>query len=183
MKKMSVIAVRLFLSLTLLTGVIYPVTVWVFAQTFFHEKANGQLMHMEGRAVGSGLIAQKFTQAKYFWPRPSAVDVNAGVSGGSNSSAISSSLKTRMAVEQRRYGKSPAPLDLLTASASGLDPHISPRAALYQVARVAAARAYSAEKSQEVIALIQAQTESRQMGFLGEPRVNVLKLNLALDRL
>jgi K+-transporting ATPase ATPase C chain len=176
-------ALRLFFILTLLTGVVYPLLVLGFAQTFFRDKANGSLMTEGGQSVGSKWIAQKFVEPKYIWPRPSAVDYNALASGGSNLSMVSAQLKKQMQTEQAKFGLEPAPLELLQASASGLDPEISPAAALFQVERVAKARGFSAPKSEEIIALIRSQTENRQIGFLGEPRVNVLELNRMIDGL
>lgn len=181
-------AVMLLLLLTLLTGVIYPLVVTAFAHTFYADKANGSLIYdAKGQAVGSTLIGQSFTQAKYFWGRASATSpypYNAGASSGSNLgptnpvlvTAVNERVKTLQAAEPAN--KAAVPVDLVTASASGLDPHISVAAADYQIKRVAKARNMNENKLRE---LVTAQTESRQWFILGEPRINVLQLNLVLD--
>jgi len=173
--------------LTLLTGVAYPLMVTGLAQVIFPYQANGSLIVKDGRVVGSALIGQVFDDPKYFWGRPSATSPygdNAGSSSGSNLSptnpALISAVQGR--VDALRAAdpdnKTPVPVDLVTASGSGLDPHISPAAALYQISRVARARELAPEA---VRTLVDQHTEGRQLGFLGEPRVNVLTLNLALD--
>lgn len=182
-------AVMLLLLLTLLTGVIYPLVVTAFAQLFYADKANGSLIYdSKGQAVGSVLIGQSFTQAKYFWGRASATTpypYNAGASSGSNlgptnpalMDAVNARVKTLQAAEPSN--KAAVPVDLVTASASGLDPHISLAAADYQIKRVAKARNMDENKLRE---LVNAQTETRQWFIFGEPRINVLQLNLALDQ-
>jgi potassium-transporting ATPase KdpC subunit len=182
-------AVMLLLLLTLLTGVIYPLVVTAFAQLFFSDKANGSLIYdAKGQAVGSALIGQSFTQAKYFWGRASATSpypYNAGASSGSNLGPTNPALVT--AVNERvttlqaadPANKAAVPVDLVTASGSGLDPHISLAAADYQIKRVAKARNMDEAKLRE---LINAQIETRQWFVFGEPRINVLQLNLALDQ-
>ena len=173
--------------MTALTGGLYPAVVTGIAQLVFPSQANGSLIEQNGKAVGSSLIGQPFSDPKHFWSRPSATSPypnNASSSSGSNQGPLNPALKE--AVEGRIKAlreadpdnKTPVPVDLVTASASGLDPHISPAAAEYQVARVAKARGLDVTK---VGALVAENTEGRQLGFLGEPRVNVLKLNLALD--
>ncbi len=175
--------------LTVLTGLVYPVVVTGIAQLLFPSQANGSLIMKDGKPVGSALIGQPFDDLKYFWGRPSATSPfpnNAGASGGSNQGPTNPALKK--AVQDRidalrtadPDSKSPIPVDLVTTSGSGLDPHISPAAALYQVHRVAKARGKDEAALRQ---LVEQYTEGRQFGFLGEPGVNVLKLNLALDSL
>jgi potassium-transporting ATPase KdpC subunit len=181
-------ALILLVVLTVLTGVIYPAIVTAIAQLVFPHQANGSLIVKDGKVVGSALIGQPFDDPKYFWGRPSATSpfpYNAGSSSGSNLSptnpALVKSVQERVdALRAADPGNTaPVPVDLVTASGSGLDPHISPAAALYQVSRVARARKLQPDA---VRALVDRYTEGRQWGFLGEPRVNVLALNLALDR-
>jgi K+-transporting ATPase ATPase C chain len=180
-------ALVLFLVLTLLTGVAYPLVVTGVAQSLFPEQARGSLILQGGKAVGSALIGQNFGEARNFWGRPSAtapMSYNASNSGGSNQGPLNPALTE--AVRNRIAGlraadpgnTAPVPVDLVTASASGLDPHISPAAARYQVARVARARGMAMDK---VHALVDQHTEKPLFGLLGESRVNVLKLNLALQ--
>lgn len=182
-------AVMLLIVMTLLTGVIYPLVVTGIAQVVFPTQANGSLIHEGDKLVGSTLIGQPFDDAKYFWSRPSATGpypYNAGASSGSNLGAnepnLISAVKDRIETLKKAdpTNNKPVPVDLVTASASGLDPDISPAAAEFQVARVAKARGLS---EQQVRALIEQYTEARQLGLLGEPRVNVLRLNRALDGL
>ena len=174
--------------LSVVTGVAYPVLVTAVAQLIFPRQANGSLIERNGKTVGSTLIGQTFDDPKYFWGRPSATSpfgYNAGASSGSNLSPTNPDLVK--AVQQRvdvlraadPGNTGPVPVDLVTASGSGLDPHISPAAALYQVSRVARARKLDERVVRE---LIERHIEGRQLGVLGEPRVNVLALNLALDR-
>jgi K+-transporting ATPase ATPase C chain len=180
-------AVVLLALLTLLTGFVYPLAVTGLAQAVFPVQANGSLMQLQGRIVGSALIGQPFADPRYFWGRPSATapfPYNAGASSGSNlgpsNPALMDAVRTRIAaLRAADPGNTQAvPGDLVTASASGLDPHISVAAALYQAPRVARARGLDAAVVRQLVAQ---HTEGRQLGFLGEPRVNVLKLNLALD--
>lgn len=186
-------AAALLLALTLVTGVVYPAIVTAVAQVAFPSQANGSfLTTADGRVIGSSLIGQCFDQDKYFWGRPSAAgatDQNpCGYDGmssaGSNLGPTSQALIDRIAADVARLraanGGGPVPVDLVTTSASGLDPHISPAAAEYQVARVAAARGVSVD---EVRAAVSRHTEQPMLGFLGQPRVNVLLLNLDLDGL
>jgi K+-transporting ATPase ATPase C chain len=172
---------------TLMTGVIYPLVVTGVAQLFFRARANGSLIEQDGRVIGSELIGQPFDDPAYFWGRLSATGpfpYNAAASSGSNLGPLNEELlaAVQVRVDALRAAdpgnRAPIPVDLVTASASGLDPHISPAAAYYQVSRVAAARDLSAER---VRRLVEEHVEDRQLGFLGEPVVNVLQLNLALD--
>lgn len=183
-------AIVLFALLTLLTGVIYPVAVTALAQLLFPRQANGSLIgNDQGKALGSELIGQPFSGPQYFWGRPSATapyPYNAGASSGSNlgptNPALTEAVKGRIqALHEADPGNAlPVPVDLVTASASGLDPHISVAAANYQIGRVAAARRMEREQLQS---LVNEHSEGRQWLVLGEPRVNVLMLNLALDRI
>lgn len=173
---------------TVLTGVVYPLTVTAAAR-LFPEERSGSLVQKNGQVLGSKLIGQPFSYVGYFWSRPSAtspVPYNAGASSGSNlgpsNPALADAVKQRVAAlrDADPGNEAPVPIDLVTASASGLDPHISPAAALYQVRRVAKARGLDVAK---VKALVERHIEGRQLGLLGEPRVDVLLLNQALDEL
>jgi K+-transporting ATPase ATPase C chain len=177
-----------FLVLTLITGIVYPLIVTAFAQ-LFPNKAAGSVIEVNGKAVGSELIGQPFSDPKYFWSRPSATSpqpYNGASSSGSNlgptNKALAEAVADRIkALREADPGnKAPVPADLVTASASGLYPHISPQAAQYQISRVAKARGMDEGK---VRSLVEQYTEPRTLGVLGEPRVNVLRLNLALDAL
>jgi len=180
-------AVVLLALFTLLTGLVYPLAVTGLAQAVFPVQANGSLIRPQGQIVGSALIGQPFADPRYFWGRPSATapfPYNAAASSGSNfgpsNPALMDAVRARIAaLRAADPGNTQAiPGDLATASASGLDPHISVAAALYQAPRVARARGLT---SAAVAQLVAQHVEGRQFGFLGEPRVNVLKLNLALD--
>ncbi|AOY01930.1 potassium-transporting ATPase subunit KdpC [Jeongeupia sp. USM3] len=180
-------ALTIFALLTALTGVLYPAAVTGIAQGLFPNQANGSVIVSDGRAVGSGLIGQNFTEPKYFWGRPSAtgpMPYNGGASSGSNlgptNPALADAVKARVAALKAADpdNKAPVPVDLVTASASGLDPEISVDAAAYQIGRVARARGLSLP---QVEVLVAAHTQGKQWGVFGEARVNVLKLNLALD--
>lgn len=174
--------------LTLITGVAYPLLVTGVAKAAFPEQANGSLIVKDGKVVGSRLIGQPFEDSRHFWGRLSATSpagYNAAASTGSNLGPTNPELtkKAKERIDALRAADpgndAPVPVDLVTSSGSGLDPHISPAAAAYQVRRVARVRGLSEER---VRALVSASTEQRDLGFLGEPRVNVLLLNLALDR-
>lgn len=182
-------AVVLFLLLTAITGLAYPFAVTGIAQLMFSRQANGSLILRDGKPIGSALIGQQFTDPKYFWGRPSATTpqpYNGTASGGSNlgpgNPALTNAVKQRIAALRAADpgNDAPVPVDLVTASGSGLDPEISPAAALYQMNRVARSRGLPPV---EVKTLVDRYTQGRQFGVLGEPRVNVLELNLALDKL
>ncbi len=182
-------AVTLFVLLTAVTGIVYPLAVTGVAKVAFSDAADGSLIVKDGKVVGSSLIGQNFTDPKHFWGRPSAtgpMPYNASASSGSNQGPLNPALvdAVKGRIEALKAAdpdnKLPIPADLVNASASGLDPHISPEAAAYQVARVAAQRHLLPA---DVKALVSQHIESRQWGVFGEPRVNVLQLNIALDSL
>ena len=183
--KNSVLFVAVF---TVLVGLIYPAVVTLFGQVLFPKQASGSLIVVNGKTMGSELIGQPFDDVKYFWGRPSATSpqaYNAASSGGSNlgptNQAQLDAVKGRVDALKKAHPDqtdSPIPMDLVTASGSGLDPHISPAAAEYQVTRVAKARGMDVQKVKELVAQ---NTQGRWLGFIGDPTVNVLKLNLALD--
>jgi K+-transporting ATPase ATPase C chain len=180
-------ALVLLVALTLITGLLYPLVVTGIAQVLFPRQANGSLIHIDGQPVGSSLIGQPFDSPKYFWGRPSATSpfpYNAAASSGSNlgptNDALIKAVQARIDALKTADPDNPLPLpvDLVTASGSGLDPHISPAAAEYQVRRIARVRGLDETVVRRLVAQ---HTEGRQLGVLGEPRVNVLTLNLALD--
>lgn len=176
--KTTIVALRLFIVMTVLTGILYPLFITGVARFVWPAKAGGSLMVKNGEVIGSSLIAQKFESDKYFWPRPSAAGYNASASSGSNKGPTNADLK-----RAHDEGSSKGLTDeMIFASASGLDPHISPQAALAQIDRIVAARNLLPAKD-KFIQLVKENIEERDLGFLGEPRVNVLKLNLALDEL
>lgn len=182
-------AIVIFVLLAILTGVVYPVAVTLLAQGIFPYQANGSIVMKDGALIGSELIGQSFEDPRYFWGRPSATEqtpYNAASSGGSNMGPTNPDYldEVRRRVEAIRKAHpeqtGPVPVELVTASGSGLDPHISPAAAEYQATRVAKVRGLPADAIRRLIA---EQTKGRTLGILGEPRVNVLRLNLALDDL
>ncbi len=181
-------AIALFLVMTLITGIVYPLVVTGIAQVAFPDQAAGSLLIKDGKPIGSRIIGQSFSDPKYFWSRPSATapqPYNGLASSGSNqgplNSALTDAVKSRMdALRAADPGnQAPVPVDLVTASASGLDPDISLAAAYYQASRVARTRGL---KPELVKSLIASHAQGKFLGFLGEPRVNVLELNLALDQ-
>ena len=182
------IGLTLFFLFTLLTGVVYPLVVTLIAQVAFPHRANGSVVERNDQPIGSELIGQQFDDPRYFWGRPSAtekVPYNAASSGGSNLGPTNPDLLKTMKerVESIRQAHpdqtGPVPADLVTASASGLDPQISPAAAEYQIARVAKARGMAEDVMRQLVA---SNTQGKTLALLGEPRVNVLRLNLALDQ-
>lgn len=186
MKRNLRTAVLMTIATTILLGIVYPLLVTGIAQVLFPEKANGQLIHRNGAVVGSRIIGQTFSSAGYFHSRPSAAGhgYDAGNSGGSNLGPTNAKLIERVkgdvAPAEAENPGTPVPVDMVTASGSGLDPEISPAAAEFQIPRVARGRNLSPEAVRQ---LMRQHTQGRTFGFLGEPRVNVLELNLALDAL
>ena len=184
MIKQLVPALRMMIVLTVMTGFIYPAIVTGLCQTLFRPRADGSLIVKNGQVVGSELLAQSFTRPEYFHPRPSAANYDATASTGSNLGPTSQKLIDRIRTDEAQFRKDnpsytgPIPADAITASGSGLDPDISPANAAAQVPRVAAARHMSQQAVQKLVA---ENTQGRSWGFLGEPRVNVLKLNVALE--
>jgi len=186
MKKNLLTAFLMTIATTILLGIIYPLVITGLAQIFFRDKANGQIITRNGEAIGSRIIAQPFTSAKYFHPRPSAAGngYDAANSGGTNFAPTNQKLIDRVRADaatlRQENPTQPVPVDLVTTSASGLDPEISPAAAEFQVPRIARERGLPESTVRD---LIQKHTAQRDLGLLGEPRVNVLELNLALDEL
>lgn len=185
MKKNLITAVLITIVTTILLGIIYPLIVTALAQVLFHDKANGQLIRMDGELIGSRIIGQAFTSDRYFHSRPSAAGngYDAANSSGSNLGPTNQKLIDRMnasvASTQAENHSTPIPVDLVTTSASGLDPDITPAAALFQVPRISRVRHMNEE---DVRDLVNSHVQRRQFGILGEPRINVLELNLALDQ-
>jgi K+-transporting ATPase ATPase C chain len=183
--KNLVAAVLMTIVTTLILGVIYPLAITAIAQVAFPTQANGQLIERDGKVVGSRIIGQGFSSPGYFRSRPSAAGTgyDAANSAGSNlgptNKKLIDAVRANVEAAQKENPNVPVPIDLVTTSASGFDPHLSPAAADFQVPRVARERGTS---EANIRSLVDAHTEGRQLGFLGEPRVNVLELNLALDR-
>jgi K+-transporting ATPase ATPase C chain len=178
-------AILITFILTIITGILYPLAITGIAQTIFHKQANGSLIERDGKVLGSEIIGQNFTKPEYFHPRPSQNSYDAANSGGSNLGPTNPALADRLKKDAESFRRDnpdysgPIPADAITASGSGLDPEISPANALAQAARVAKARGASTDAMQSMVAV---NTQQRNLGVLGEPRVNVLKLNMALDQ-
>lgn len=174
-------SLRCLVAFVILTGVLYPLLINSIGQFFWPEKSQGTLIYSEGKVIGSELIAQKFTSDRYFHSRPSAADFATIPSGASNLAPTSKALKETVQERVKIYGEH-APLDLLTASGSGLDPHLSPDAVLSQLDRVARSRGITDRKLEELKNLVNSSIEEPTFGFMGKRRINVLKLNIELDR-
>ncbi len=190
MKKHLWDSIKMLLVMTVFTGIIYPLAMTGIAQIVFPNQANGSMIRIKGKLVGSRLIGQNFTSDKYFWPRPSAIGYNPLPSGGSNYGPTSDALKELVEMRRKEFirlnglpSNTQVPPDMLYASGSGLDPDISPAAAELQIDRVARARHFDEKGKKDLEGLVRSQIHGPQLGFLGEPRVNVLMLNLALDSL
>lgn len=188
--KTIIISLKIFLFFTVLTGILYPLLVTGLAQVIFPKKANGSLIVKNNIVVGSELIGQQFDSAIYFSSRPSAISCNPLPSGGSNYGLTNTKLKELVADRRKEFiannrldSLTPIPSEMLFASASGLDPHISQKAALLQVDRVAESRNFDAKKKQQLLQCIRELTESPQFQILGEERVNILLLNLEVDKI
>lgn len=187
MKNELIKSLRMLAVLTVLTGIVYPLTMTGLSNLLFTNHATGSMLIVNGQRIGSELVGQSFSRPGYFWPRPSATDYNPLPSGGSNLGPTSQALREQVEARRARFADTGSPEDipaeLLFASGSGLDPHISPAAARYQLNRVIRARGFSDLDRARLEELIARYTEARSFGFIGEPRVNVLMLNLALDSL
>jgi potassium-transporting ATPase KdpC subunit len=190
MKNQAIIALKFLLLMTLITGVIYPLVMTGIVQIAFPSKSNGSLVMKDGKVVGSELIGQKFDSTIYFWSRPSATGYNPVPSGASNYGPTSDTLKKLVNARRLMFATvnslppgTAVPKEMVFASGSGLDPHISPEAALMQVDRIAAARHFDKNKKQMLLQTVKMLTEKPQFMFLGEARINVLKLNIELDKL
>lgn len=190
MKAQTILAIKFLLGMIILTGIIYPFFMTGLAQIVFPVKANGSLFTKDGKIVGSTLIGQKFDSSIYFSSRPSAINYNPVPSSGSNLGPTSDILKKQMTERRKAFAtinsikdSTVIPQEMIFASASGLDPHISPEAALLQLDRVATSRNYNEDQKLRVQELIKSKTEGLQFSLLGEPRINVFELNLALDNI
>jgi potassium-transporting ATPase KdpC subunit len=186
MFKNTLISIRMLIVMIILLGLVYPLLMTGVSLLFFNKKANGSLISENNKIIGSELIGQKFTSERYFWGRPSASDYGTVPSGASNQGYTSDLLKKNIDERKKLVNASTVldvPKDMLFASASGVDPHISPEAAYYQIDRVAKARNFNNEQKKSLAKLVGNSIEKRQFFILGEERVNVLKLNIALDKL
>lgn len=190
MKSQIVISLKIFLVLTVITGLIYPLFITFIAQVIFPYEASGSVIKKEGKLIGSELIGQKFVSDKYFWSRPSAINYNPTPSGASNFGMTSAKLKSLFDERKKEFAEKNyindadlIPNEILFASASGVDPHITAEAAFLQVERIAIARNFDEHRKQSINKLISSLTEKPQFGFLGRPTVNVLLLNIELDKI
>ena len=190
MKTQTIIALKFLLVMTVLTGIVYPLFMTGLAQLSFPTKANGSLVMKGGKIIGSELIGQKFDSSIYFWSRPSAIGYNPIPSGASNYGPTSDTLKKQVIARRNIFAMKNSitdimdvPKEMIFASGSGLDPHISPEAALLQLKRVASARNFNEAQIQKIQQLIENKTEEPQFFLFGEPRINVFELNLALDNI
>ena len=190
MKTQTIISLKFLLVMTILTGIIYPLLITGVAQLGFPAKANGSLVTKDGKIIGSRLIGQKFDSSIYFWSRPSAIGYNPIPSGASNYGPTSDTLKKQVAARRIIFAAknsikdiSTIPKEMIFASGSGLDPHISPESALLQLERVVTARNLNESQKQIVQQIIKDKTEEPQFFLFGEPRINVFELNLALDEI
>jgi potassium-transporting ATPase KdpC subunit len=190
MKKQLLITVKYFAAITIVTGIIYPLFITLISIIVFPGKASGSLIEKDGKIIGSELIGQKFESDKYFWSRPSAVDYNPAPSSGSNLGPTSAALKKSYEERKKNFieknmikDASTIPNEMFFASGSGVDPHISPLSAMLQVERVSKARNFDQFRKEKLILLINSLTEKPQFGFLGNSVVNILLLNLKLNKL
>lgn len=189
MKKQLKITIKYFIAITILTGIVYPLFITAVSAIVFPVKSSGSFIEKEGKVIGSKLIGQKFESDKYFWARPSAIDYNPMPSGASNLGPTSAALKKAFDVRKKNFIEkntvgdvSIVPKEMFFASGSGVDPHISPMSAIMQIDRIALARKFSANQKEKLIDLIDSMIEQPQFGFLGNSVVNVLLLNLQLDK-
>jgi potassium-transporting ATPase KdpC subunit len=190
MKTQTIIALKFLMVMTILTGIVYPLFMTGLAQLSFPAKANGSLVMKDGKIIGSELIGQKFDTSIYFWSRPSAIGYNPIPSGASNYGSTSDALKKQVTARRILFATKNSitdltviPTEMIFASGSGLDPHISPEAAMLQLSRVATARNFDETKQQQIRQLINRMTEKPQFSLFGEPRINVFELNLAMDNI
>ena len=190
MKTQTMIALKFLLVMIILTGIIYPLVMTGIAQVAFPSKSNGSLIIKDGKVIGSELIGQKFDSTIYFWSRPSAIGYNPGPSGASNYGPTSDTLRKLVNARKEYFAKNNSvsnltdvPLEMIFASGSGLDPHISPAAAQFQIERIALARHFDNSQKQKLVETVKSLTENPQFLILGEERINVLKLNIELDKI
>jgi len=190
MKTQTMIALKFLLVMIILTGIIYPLVMTGIAQVAFPSKSNGSLIIKDGKVIGSELIGQKFDSTIYFWSRPSAIGYNPVPSGASNYGPTSDTLRKLVNARKEYFAKNNSvsnltdvPLEMIFASGSGLDPHISPAAAQFQIERIALARHFDNSQKQKLVETVKSLTENPQFLILGEERINVLKLNIELDKI